>query len=287
MILRESDSSNERYGVQGNNMNNYVHGYSDRESERLHDQANALDELLHHDSIFPQKSKILEAGCGVGAQTRIIAVKNPSCHFTSIDISQSSLIQAGNLIQSLHVNNVEFQPGDIFDLKFEDNSFDHVFVCFVLEHLSEPLLALHCLKRVLKPGGTITAIEGDHGSAYFYPYSKSAQKAINCLIELQAGRGGNSLIGRMLYPLLQQAGFSDCSVSPRMVYADQNTPDLVEGFTKNTFTAMIEGVEQEALDNALISQQEWEQGIKDLYRTAGDRGVFCYTFFKGRAIKGK
>ena len=266
-------------------MNNYVHGYSDREAERLHDQADTLDELLHHDSIFPINSKVLEAGCGVGAQTKIIAAKNPRCHFTSIDISESSLLQAQKLIQSLQIKNVEFQTGDIFKLNFDSEHFDHIFVCFVLEHLADPLLALHCLQRVLKPGGSITVIEGDHGSAYFYPYSAAAQKAINCLIDLQAGRRGNSLIGRTLFPLLKQAGFSNCIVSPRMVYADHNRLDLVEGFTKNTFTAMIEGVEQDALQNALISRQEWVQGIADLYRTAEDDGVFCYTFFKGKGIK--
>ena len=82
-------------------MNNYVHGYSDIESKRLKDQANALDELLHCDSIFPENSKILEAGCGVGSQTKIIAPKNPSCHFTSIDISETSLEKAKIVIQDL------------------------------------------------------------------------------------------------------------------------------------------------------------------------------------------
>jgi len=267
-------------------MNNYVHGYSERESDRLHDQADTLDDLLHHDSIFPENSKVLEAGCGVGAQTKIIAVKNPSCHFTSIDISEVSLTQAEKLIQSLKIKNVEFQTADIFNLNLKEESFDHIFVCFVLEHVSDPLLALQCLKGVLKTGGSITVIEGDHGSAYFYPYSAAAQKTINCLIDLQARRGGNSLIGRMLLPLLQQAGFNNCIVSPRLVYADQNRPDLIEGFTKNTFTAMIKGVEQEALNSLLISRQEWTQGIKDLYRTADKNGVFCYTFFKGKATKG-
>ena len=52
-------------------MDNYIHAYSKRESERLPDQAETLAELLHHDSVFPVKSKVLEAGCGVGAQTKI------------------------------------------------------------------------------------------------------------------------------------------------------------------------------------------------------------------------
>ena len=266
-------------------MNKYVHGYSERESKRLQDQANTLDELLHYDSIFPANSKILEAGCGVGSQTKIIAPKNPSCQFTSIDISETSLDKAKNLIQSLNIKNVEFQIGDIFNLKFKAESFDHIFVCFVLEHLSNPVQALLNLKKVLRKGGTITVIEGDHGSAYFYPNSDAAQKAIDCQVRLQAMHGGNALIGREIYPLLRGAGFKNCTVSPRMVYVDSSKPFLVEGFTKNTFTAMIEGVEKEALQNTLISKQEWDQGIKDLYRTAEDDGVFCYTFFKGKAVK--
>ncbi|HID20288.1 MAG TPA: class I SAM-dependent methyltransferase [Methanophagales archaeon] len=266
-------------------MNNYIHGYSEQALKRLQDQANTLDELLHYDSIFPENSKILEAGCGVGSQTKIIAPKNPSSHFTSIDISETSLEKAKTMIQALNIKNVMLQIGDIFDLHFEAESFDHIFVCFVLEHLSNPVQALLNLKKVLRKGGTITVIEGDHGSVYFYPRSDAAQKAINCQVQLQALHGGNALIGREIYPLLYKAGFSDCSVSPRMVYVDSSKPFLVEGFIKNTFTAMIEGVEKDALNNSLIDKYEWDQGIKDLYRTAEKDGVFCYTFFKGRAIK--
>jgi len=266
-------------------MSKYVHGYSEKEAVRLHDQANTLDELIHFDSVFPENSRVLEAGCGVGSQTKIIAPKNPSCHFTSIDISETSLDKAKKLIKSLNINNVEFQQGNIFDLKFKDEFFDHIFVCFVIEHLSNPVNALKSLMRLLKKGGTITVIEGDHGSAYFYPDSRFAQKAINCQIELQAMHGGNALIGREIYPILKKAGFSRCSVSPRMVYVDSSKPHLVEGFTKNTFTAMIEGVGEDALKNSLVSKDEWDKGIKDLYRTSEDDGVFCYTFFKGIGYK--
>jgi len=266
-------------------MNNYIHGYSEKELKRLQDQANTLDELLHYDSISPENSKILEAGCGVGSQIKIIAPKNPSCHFTSIDISETSLEKAKTMIQALNIKNVMLQIGDIFDLDFEAESFDHIFVCFVLEHLSNPVQALLNLKKVLRKGGTITVIEGDHGSAYFYPRSDAAQKTINCQLQLQALHGGNALIGREIYPLLYKAGFSDCLVSPRMVYVDSSKPFLVEGFIKNTFTAMIEGVEKDALNNSLIDKYEWDQGIKDLYRTAEKDGVFCYTFFKAKAIK--
>jgi cyclopropane fatty-acyl-phospholipid synthase-like methyltransferase len=47
----------------------YVHGYDPRENLRLQDQASTLVELLHSDTTYPEGCTVLEAGCGVGAQT--------------------------------------------------------------------------------------------------------------------------------------------------------------------------------------------------------------------------
>jgi ubiquinone/menaquinone biosynthesis C-methylase UbiE len=267
------------------NNNEYVHGYSQRENQRLMDQATTLTELLHHDTKYPPGSLILEAGCGVGAQTIILVKNSPQANFICVDISEQSLKAARDRIESAGFHNAKFQKADLFNLPFADNYFDHVFVCFILEHLKNPLNALLRLKNKLKPGGSITVIEGDHGSAYFYPDSRYAREAIQCLIDLQAEKGGDSLIGRRLYPLMCEAGFNNVHVSPRMVYADSSKPELIEGFTKNTFTAMVEGVGEEAIGAELMDTLDWEKGIKDLYRAAEKDGTFCYTFFKAIAYK--
>ncbi|HEY3276426.1 MAG TPA: methyltransferase domain-containing protein [Syntrophorhabdaceae bacterium] len=265
------------------NQDQYVHGYSQRERERLHDQASTLTELLHGDTFYPRGARVLEAGCGVGAQTMILAKKSPGAEFISIDISPRSLEKAAALAEREGLPNVRFETGDIYNLNFDEESFDHIFVCFVLEHLSRPLEALMSLRKVLKPEGSITVIEGDHGSAYFYPESEKAGKTIECLIRIQAGTGGNSLIGRQLYPLLAHAGFTEIKVSPRVVYVDSSMPGLVEGFTKNTFIAMVEGVKEQALGLGMIDKAAWEEGIEELKKTAGNDGTFSYTFFKGVA----
>ena len=263
----------------------YVHGYSDREHQRLTDQASSLVELLHWDTGYPAGSDVLEAGCGVGAQTVTLAQNSPEAHITSVDISTESLAAAKDRVGRAGLGNVTFRQADIFDLPFPAASFDHVFVCFVLEHLRDPVGALSRLRAMLKPGGTITVIEGDHGSTYFHPDDADARRAVSCLVEVQARLGGDSQIGRRLYPLLADAGFGRVEVSPRMVYVDGSKPHLIDGFTLKTFTAMVEGVREQALAAGMIDEASWDRGIAGLTRTAAADGVFCYTFFKARGLR--
>jgi SAM-dependent methyltransferase len=265
----------------------YVHGYHPRESERLQDQGATLVDLLHRDTAYSAGSRVLEVGCGVGAQTLTLARRSPDARFTSIDVSADSLAEAKRRADRAGLTNVEFRQADIFALPFDAASFDHVFVCFVLEHLSRPVEALAILNGLLRSDGTITVIEGDHGSAYFYPDSPAAHAAIQCQVELQREAGGNSLIGRQLYPLMVEAGLDAVRVSPRMVYVDSSRPDLVDGFTRRTFTAMIEGIRESAIAAGLIEPERFDAGVQALLRTTEADGVFCYTFFKGVGEKGR
>ena len=263
----------------------YVHGYQPRENERLHDQAGTLVDLLHSDTTYPRGSAVLEAGCGVGAQTVTLARRSPHARFTSVDVSADSIAEARRRVQRAWLANVELRQADILDLPFESESFDHVFVCFVLEHLARPVEALQALDRLLRPGGSVTVIEGDHGSAYFHPDSPAAHAAIACQVELQRRAGGNALIGRQLHPLMVEAGLDAVHVSARMVYVDSSRPELVDGFTRKTFTAMIEGVREPAIAAGLIEPSRFDAGIRALHRTTEADGVFCYTFFKGVGTK--
>ncbi len=263
----------------------YVHGYSEKEEVRLRDQANTLAELLHHDTRFPAGSRVLEVGCGVGAQTISLVGNSPGAEVVSMDISFGSVVQAKAFLAGEGHSDVRFLQGNLFRHPFGEEGFDHIFVCFVLEHLADPVAALACLRGLLKPGGSITAIEGDHGSAYFHPQNAAANHTIECLVQLQARGGGDGLIGRRLYPLLADAGFEGVEVSPRMVYADESRPGMADGFTRKTFTAMVAAVREEALAAGLINAATWDEGIAALYRSAEAGGVFCYTFFKGTATK--
>lgn len=263
----------------------YVHGYDSTELQRLQDQAATLEALLQGDTAYPAGSLVLEAGCGVGAQTEALARRSPGARFESIDLSDASIEAARSRILAAGLSNVTLRQADLFAAPFPEASFDHVFVCFVLEHLARPVDALRALTRLLKPGGTMTVIEGDHGSAYFHPDSAAARAVIGCQVELQRRAGGDAMIGRRLYPLMVEAGLIEIGVSPRLVYVDGGRPAWTEGFVRKTFTAMIAGVREASIQAGLIDDAGFDAGLRALLRTAEADGVFTYCFYKGVGVR--
>ena len=264
----------------------YVHGYSEREAERLRDQAASTRDLLHHDTSYRAGSTVLEVGCGVGAQTVTLAKNSPGARILSMDISAPSLEAARAAVAREGLSNVAFQRADLFRLPFGDEALDYVFICFVLEHLEYALRGLGSVSRVLKGGGTITVIEGDHGSCYWHPASEESLLVWRCLIEVQASLGADSQIGRRLYSLLAGAGFRDVEVSPRMVYADASRPAVMDGFVLRTIVPMVETARERALGMGLADAAAWRKGIADLRAIAADPdGAFCYTFFKATGVR--
>ena len=261
----------------------YIHGYQSSEQQRLHDQAGALAQLLHADTHYPAGSRVLEAGCGVGAQTLTLARQSPGALITAIDIEPASAEATRRRCAEAGVTGVQVLQADLMQPPFAPASFDHVFVCFVLEHLACPRQALAALRGLLRPGGTLTVIEGDHGTTLMHPDDADARAAVDALTELQRRAGGDALIGRRLHPLLSEAGFDGVRVSPRMVYADGSNPQLAEAFTQRTFAAMVEGVRAPALAAGLMEAGRFDAGVRALHRAAEVDGVFAYTFFKAVA----
>ena len=264
----------------------YVHGYSERETRRLYEQAEILEDILHAGTGFPANAKVLEAGCGVGAQTRLLVKRSPEAVFTCIDISEKSLATDHRLKEQAGFDNVTLRREDITRLSFADETFDHIFVCFVLEHLDAPVTALRELKRVLKTGGTATVIEGDHGSCFWHPETPESVAAWNGLITAQRNIGHDPNIGRRLTPVLEEAGFELQTCEPAWLYADRLKPELRDGMVDHIIVPMVQSAEQQILTDKLVPKEVYEKGIADLSRVDQiEEGTFFYTWFKAVAEK--
>ena len=264
----------------------YVHGYTDRETQRLLEQSLILEELLHEGTHYPEGSRILEVGCGVGAQTRILTRRNPEAFFQALEIAEDSISKAREIALHEQIANVEFLHADLFEISLDPESYDHIFVCFVLEHLSHPFGALKILFDALKTGGTITVIEGDHGSGFWTPETMESRLAWEGLIRSQRDLGHDPNIGRRVYPLLEGSGYRVQNVSPRWVYADRSNPELLDGVINKIIVPMVFSAENSVLKSGYMDKDKWTRGLKDIENVARHpEGTFFYTWFKGVGVK--
>ncbi|MDD7967560.1 MerR family transcriptional regulator [Actinomycetospora lemnae] len=256
----------------------YVHGFHASEATRLRDQAATLADLLHDGVSFPDGAHVLEPGCGVGAQTVVLAARSPGARFTALDREPGQVAAARARVEAAGIGErVDVRVGDVHD---PPGPVDHVVVFFLLEHLPHPVEALRALRGALRPGGTITVVEGDHGATAFHPDSADARAVIACQEVLQRQAGGDAGIGRRLAPLLADAGFDDVRVEPRTAHAHAGRPDLTDSLVRRTFTPMVAGVREPALAAGLITPERFDAGVRDLLRTAEPGGTFSYTFFR-------
>jgi ubiquinone/menaquinone biosynthesis C-methylase UbiE len=154
-------------------------------------------------------SRILDCGCGPGSITVGLAQWAPDGQTVGIDLGAEQLDGARALARDLGVVNVTFRQGSIFDLPFDDDSFDVVFAQTVLYHIPDTEKALAEMKRVLRPGGLVALRDAITASIIVWPEDPLAREMYR-MFSLGAQRsGGNPDVGRELGTLLHAAGFED------------------------------------------------------------------------------
>ena len=267
-------------------MAEYLRGYSTIAAARLGAQAASLEELLHGGSAFADGTHVLEAGCGVGAQTEVLARRHPGARFTSVDISEASLAHARARIATAGIDRVSFLHADLLALPFDTGSFDHIFMNFVLEHCGNPAMALHGLHRVLRPGGTITVIEPDHTTTAFHPSSPATCSVYEGMVRAQAAMGGDGRIGHRLFPLLQEAGFHVEMVEPRVLYVDGRLPERVAAIIGGVVVPALETTRGNMIRLGGLTTSVADQGLAEWRNlVANPQCVFATTLFKALGRK--
>lgn len=255
----------------------YVHGRTAREAERLADQARILRPLIHDGVRFPPGARILEPGCGTGMQTLALLDNSPGIAVTAIDRDAGQVAIARSRLGGR--DGVTFQVAAIEAADLPPASFDHAFVCFLLEHLPDRAGALSAIARALRPGGTITAIEGDHGCCRFSPETPAARAVWEALSARQRRLGGDPDVGRRLHAELTGAGFVDARTEIRPVWVDGTDPASRDAFVRRIIRPMVEG----GIAGAEIDDETRVRGLAELEATADPGGSFFYGFHRARA----
>jgi ubiquinone/menaquinone biosynthesis C-methylase UbiE len=210
----------------------YIHGTSAAEQQRLYEQARYLEPMVFAGVSFPARARLIEPGCGVGAETEVLLRRFPGVRVEAVDRSPEQVAQARRRFAGRKAaSRVRFSVGDAAALPFPPRSFDGAFVCWLLEHVPAPLAVLKELRRVLRPGAVVHGIEVMNSSLVLSPEAPAVRRVWDLLNARQRKLGGDPDVGPAMGNLLKAAGFRRISAGPYARFHDQRD--------KKDFTAMM------------------------------------------------
>jgi len=157
--------------------------------------------------------RLLEIGCGVGAVLAVLGQEFPGVRLHGVDIEPKQLEYARGHLRRAGVEATLVQA-DATALPFEDETFDHVWMMWFLEHLAEPVAVLREARRVLVPNGKITAIEVDYSTCRAEPSTPEFEALVDAMVQGMAA-AGSSDAGTRLPEWLREAGFRDIDPGER------------------------------------------------------------------------
>jgi ubiquinone/menaquinone biosynthesis C-methylase UbiE len=190
----------------------YTHGHHESVL-RSHEWRTAENSAGYLLSSLHAGQELLDVGCGPGTITLDLAARVAPGRVVGVDRSDAVIAAAEARRRETEAKNVEFRVGDVYDLAFDDASFDVVHAHQVLQHLTRPVDALSEMRRVLRPNGVLAVRDGDYASFAWAPLDPLLTRWNELYHELTARNGAEADAGRFLLQWVHAAGFSDVHAS--------------------------------------------------------------------------
>ncbi|MGE5085523.1 MAG: class I SAM-dependent methyltransferase [Bacillota bacterium] len=263
----------------------YLHGFSKDEQERLRKQARFGEYTVYQNINLSNVCDLLEVGCGVGAQSEIILRRFPDLKLTGIDRSDKQLSAARQRLSQLPgcAGRFQMKEMDATNMEFSANSFDGAFLCWILEHVPDPIRVLAEVRRVLRPGSVVYATEVMNSSFFLDPYSPNVWKYWMAFNEYQLQQHGDPFVGAKLGNLFMQLGYHHIHTEIKTWFLDNRYPqarkDCVEYWTELLLSAS-----DQLLAAGCVSEEVVEGMKAEMAKVANDpNAVFFYSFVQARA----
>lgn len=151
---------------------------------------------------------LLDCGCGVGSITLDLAELVAPGQVIGLDMDEGQLKIARESAAQRGLNNVTFEQGNVYELRFNAGTFDRVLAHTLLFHLSDPLRALKEMRRVVKPQGIVAVSDDDYNSLTWSPEHPLMRKGMDLWTRVMVHNGASPFYSRHLRGLMLEAGFA-------------------------------------------------------------------------------
>ena len=264
----------------------YLHGYSPLEQDRLRRQAEFAEHTVYKNVDLTEVQNLLEVGCGVGAQTSILLRRFPKIKITGIDLNEEQLEAAKVTLEQhpLAKGRYTIQKMDAQNMDFSAHSFDGAFLCWILEHVPDPLQILNEVRRVLRPGGVVYITEVVNSSFFLDPYSPNLWKYWMAFNDYQFDGAGDPFVGAKLGNFLSAVGFQKIKTEVITWHLDNRQPEKRRKIIEYWAELLLSAADQ-LVKAGYVTQEVVDAGMLELKKAQKNpNAVFLYSFMQAQAI---
>ena len=204
----------------------------------------------------------------------------PGVRLFGVDIEPKQLEFAREHLERSGVE-ATLLEADASALPFEDESFDHVWMMWFLEHIAEPVAVLREAQRVLVPGGAITAIEVDYSTCRAEPSTPAIEALFRAMVAGMAAAGWSDA-GKRLPGWLREAGFEKVDEGERSYWWQDE--DLAS--QANYAADVMESAFDALMQRPGVDEDELREGLADLRSLASRPGAgLGWVLHKSTAVR--
>ncbi|KAJ7919358.1 methyltransferase type 11 [Mycena leptocephala] len=262
----------------------YTHGHHESVL-RSHSWRTAQNSCAYLLSSLTPNMHILDVGCGPGTITADLAKVVPEGHITGIERSAEDVLQnARDEAAAQGITNVTYSIGDVLSLSFPDNSFDVVHAHQVLQHVSDPVLALKEMVRVAKPGGIVAARDTDFSAMTWYPESEGISLWHKTHMQVARSNGGEPDCGRRLLSYALDAGIPRNQITASASTWCYSTPEEVAWWSSSWADRVLSSTfASGALERGFVTQENLNE-MSQAWRTWGEQPDAWFALLHGEIL---
>ena len=213
-------------------------------------------------SLLPFKGKILEAGCGTGYTTHVIASLRRDVKITGLDFSKGSLQFASDFSMENNYHNIKYRWMDLRNIDLDEDDYDMLICSAVLHHIENHKPIFKNLCKFVKKNGIIII-------GLYHPWGRFTLHIRQKIFKITRGRM------RWIDPRIRTENWTDAR--KKVWYRDQYEHPYEEDYSHKTLKSWFEQEGITYLDSIpKYDGSNFNYNMHMLTKTGSQGGLFIF-----------